>query len=130
MTPEPPKSPKPDEVKPTELDALIRFNGEMVENLFSLKVWNEIVFPLIKESIAGVSGDFRSGRYYHGSMTQNWKGENPVFVAGYQKALMDFYNHLHDFILAKDNLIKVKQLEQEEAKAPIYNPFLEVENDN
>jgi len=77
-----------------------------------------------------VSGAFRGDRYWHGSMTQNWKAENPVFIAGYQKALMDFYNHLHDFILAKEKLAQSKKEEELDKKAPIYNPFLEEAHDN
>jgi len=43
---------------------------------------------------------------------------------------MDFNNNLHDFILAKDKLIKDKTQEQLDRKAPLYNPFMEEENDN
>jgi len=126
VTPEPPKSPKqPAELKPTEAEALIKYNGELVESLFVSKPWTEIVQPLFEESIAGVSGRFTNGRYWHGTLTTNWKGENPVFVAGYQKALMDFHNHLHDFILAKNKIIQQKKSEQAEKTSPIYNPFLE-----
>jgi len=96
-----------------------------VEELFASTPWSEIVFPLLQESIAGVSGRFTNNRYWHGTLTTNWKDDNPLFVAGYQKGLMDFYNHLHDFILAKNNLAKEKKEKEAEKTAPIYNPFLE-----
>lgn len=76
-----------------------------------------------------MSGRFTSGRYWHGTLTSNWKAENPLFVAGYQKALMDFYNHLHDFVLAKDNLGKMKKSEEAEKKSPLINPFMEEFNE-
>lgn len=85
------------------------------------------MFPLIQESIAGVSGRFSNGRYWHGSLTTNWKDNNSLFVSGYQKALMDFYNHLDDFIKAKDKLIREKKDKEVEGK--LYNPFLEEEHE-
>ena len=130
MTPEQPKSPKVDkpELKPTSAEALIRRNGELVEELFASKPWQEIVQPLFEESIAGVSGRLTNGRYYHGTLTRDWTGNTSLFVAGYQKSLMDFWNHLHDFILEKDKLNLQKKLDIAEKKAPLYNPFLEEES--
>ena len=116
------------ETKPSSVEALIDFNGRLVEDLFSSRAWQDIAFPLLQESIAGVSGRFTSNRYWHGTLTTNWKDENPLFVAGYQKALMDFYNHLHDFILAKDNQILAKKNEEASKSAPLYNPFMEEED--
>jgi len=116
------------EDKPTSPEALIRYNGNLVEELFNSKPWQEIAFPLLQESIAGVSGRFTNGRYWHGTLTSNWKGENPLFVAGYQKALMDFFNSLQDFIAAREKLSQKKKEEALDRKAPIYNPFLEDDN--
>ena len=121
---------KVDKEKPVSPESLIRYNGELVEQLFSSKAWKEIVQPLFEESIAGVSGRFTNGRYWHGTLTSDWKGDNPLFVAGYQKGLMDLYNHLHDFIQAKEKLKSQKKLEELEKKAPIYNPFLEELNND
>jgi len=126
VTPELPKSPKQDkkeELKPTSTEALIRFNGELIEELFQSKAWTEIVFPLLQESIASVSGRFTNGRYWHGGLTTKWS--DSLFYAAYQKALMDFHNNLHDFIVAKDKLLLDKANEKAEKSAPIYNPFLE-----
>ena len=100
-------------------------NGKLIEALFISKAWTEIVFPLIQESIAGVSGRFTNGRYWHGTLTSNWKDDNPLFVAAYQKSLMDLHNNLHDFILAKDRLLESKKKEALESKGEVYNPFME-----
>lgn len=126
-TQEPPKSPPQDKAqdKPTSAEALIRFNGDLIESLFASHVWKELVLPVLHESVASVSGRFTNGRYWHGSLTTNWKDDNPLFVAGYQKALMDFNNNLHDFIVARNKLNENKKIEKEEKTAPIYNPFME-----
>ena len=134
-TPEPPKSPPPqdkkkDEVKPTSVEDLIHFNGELVEQLFSSKPWQEIAFPLIQESIAGVSGRLTNGRYHHGTLTRDWTANTSLFVAGYQKALMDFYNNLQDFVSAKDKQLASKAKSKADKAAPLYNPFMEEDSDN
>ena len=121
MTQDPQKLPNQD----NDTESLIRINGELIEELFLSKSWKEIVFPLLQESIAGVSGRYTNGRYWHGSLTTNWKDNNSLFVAGYQKALMDFNNNLHDFIVAKDKLFLSKKEEILAKEAPLYNPFLE-----
>ncbi len=127
-TQEQPKSPKQDRVGRTA-NELVRINGEMVEQLFASEPWSEIAFPLLQESIAGVSGRITNGRYYHGTLTRDWTGNNSLFVAGYQKALMDFYNNLHDFIMAKDKLLLEKKAEKSESTAPLVNPFMEEESE-
>jgi hypothetical protein len=111
--------------KPTSQEALIIQNGHLVEQLFSSRPWLEIAKPLLDESIAGVSGRFTNGRYWHGSLTTKWNEHTSLALAFYQKALMEFHNNLHDFITAKNNLIKGKKQEEEDKVAPIYNPFME-----
>ena len=86
--------------------------------------WKEIAFPLLQENIAGVSGRFTNGRYWHGTLTSNWKENTSVFVAGYQKALMDFNNMLHDFVVARDRAKDKLKSDELEKQAPLYNPFL------
>lgn len=127
-TPALPESPKLQD-KPSNPEVLIHNNGVMVESLFQSQVWKEIVFPVLQEQIAGVSGRFTNGRWWHGTLTTNWKENTSLFVAGYQKALMDFHNSLHDFIVAKDNLLKKKKDEESEKQAPIVNPFMEEDNE-
>ncbi len=122
--PEPPKSDK----QPKSIEDLIRHNGELIEKLFQSEVWIEIVFPTLQEAIAGVSGRFTNGRYHHGSLTRDLSLNTP-FLSGYQKALMDFYNHLNDFIVENNKLLLVKKQDRAEKEAPIYNPFME-EQDN
>jgi len=94
-----------------------------VQSLFNSQGWQEIAFPLLQESIASVAGRFTNGRYYHGELTRS--KENRDFNAGYQFALEEFTNRLHDFILAKEKLEQKKKEELEETKAPIINPFME-----
>lgn len=122
-TPEPPKSLPPQDNSSPE--ALIVQNGSLVEELFGSQVWQEIAQPLLAESIAGVSGRFTNGRYWHGTLTTDWKGEMPLFLAGYQKALMDYHNRLQDFVAKKHETLKKKKEEVADAKAPLYNPYLE-----
>ena len=88
-------------------------------------VWKEVVMPVLQESIASVSGRFTNGRYWHGNLTSDWKDNNSLFVAAYQKALMDFHNNLHDFIVVRDKLITEQKQEELERQAPLVNPFLE-----
>jgi hypothetical protein len=114
-----------------QAEVLIRQNGELVEELFRSKAWVEIVKPLLDEAIAGVSGRFTNGRFWHGTLTQKWDGNTSVAMAFYQKALMEFYNHLHDFIVAKDKMLADKKAEKEQAEAPLVNPMMEdYESDN
>ena len=111
--------------KPQSPEALIRHNGILVEQLFASEAWRDIAFPLLQESIAGVSGRFTNGRYWHGTLTTKWQGETLLFVSGYQKALMDFHNNLHDFIVAKNKQIEDRKKEEAEKKSPLVNPMME-----
>lgn len=108
-------------------EVLIEQNANLVESLFNSEAWKEIAFPLLQELIASVCGRFTNGRYYHGDFTRTENRKD--FQSGYQRALMDFNNNLHDFILAKNKVLENKKKEQEESKAPIYNPFMEEENE-
>ena len=111
--------------KPTEVENLIRYNGELVESLYISPVWTEIIEPLITEGIASVSGRKTNGRYYHGDITKPESRRD--FSAGYQKALMDFNNYLNDFVLEKNKLIKARKEEELDKESPLFNPFLEEE---
>ena len=127
-TPERVKSPKPPTVdsKPSSAEVLIRLNGELVESLYLSPVWTEIIQPLLLESVASVSGRLTNGRWYYGADSK--ASEDLQYLRGYKTALMDFQNRLNDFTLAKDRLIQKKKSEEEEKTAPIYNPFLEEED--
>ena len=126
MTQEQPRPPKQDKVAQAQSpEQLIVQNGLLVEELFQSKAWNEIVKPLLDEFISSVSGRFTNGRYWHGTLTKEWKAETPLFLAGYQKALMDFHNSLHDFVVAKNKISEEKKKATEEATGQVYNPFLE-----
>ena len=118
---------KPSQSQPVDQtpDQLIRSNGTLVENLFTNEGWVQIAEPLIAEYISGVSGRKTNGRYHHGTLTRDWSANTSVFVAGYQKGLMDFYNGLNDFIAAKNNLNEKVKVEAKVASAPFINPFME-----
>jgi hypothetical protein len=88
------------------------------------EVWRDIVLPLLLEQVAGVSGRYTNGRFHHGDLTRLPLGSGD-FLAGYQKALMDFNNGLHDFILAKNKLLLERAKEEDSKKQPYVNPFLE-----
>lgn len=103
---------------------LTRRNGKLVEALLESEVWRDILLPLIQEQIAGVSGRFTNGRYFHGDLTRLPIGSGD-FLSGYQKALMDFNNGIQDFILAKDKLLLERAKEEDGKKQPFINPFLE-----
>lgn len=109
--------------KPTAAEALLAYNAKLVEELFASEAWQDIVFPLLQESIAGVSGRFTNGRFYQGTLTRT--ASNPEQLRGYQLALEEFHNHLHDFILARNNIILNRREEEANKKAPLYNTFLE-----
>lgn len=133
-TPEPPKSPKPQDKKTdTKPDPnpeyLIIENGNLIEELFSSRPWQEIVKPLLDESVASVSGRFTNGRYWHGGLTTKWDGDNSLFYAAYQKALMDFHNNLHDFITLRDKTLDNRKTKEDEKHAPLVNPFMEDSNE-
>lgn len=100
-------------------------NARLVEELFSSRAWQEIAFPLILEMKASVSGRFTNGRFYQGDLTRT--DSNKEKLSGYQLALEEFHNRLHDFIQARDNLRKQKIEESLESKAPVFNPFMEAE---
>ena len=98
-------------------------NGDYVETLLDSYAWKEIVFPLLQESIASVSGRFTNGRFHQGSLTKSKMNRDEL--AGYQMALEEFNNRIHDFVVARDNL-RIKKIEEDyEKKAPIINPFME-----
>lgn len=115
-----PKSPPPQD-KPTDAEALIRFNGDLIESLISHQGWT-IVEDLIDEGIASVSGRKTNGYYYDGALTRG--GKNKDYLSGYQEALSQLYNRVKDFIIARDKMIKRKKDEEAMVKGEVYNPFL------
>lgn len=104
-------------------EQLIYQNGKMVEDLLLTTVWLNIIEPLLDETISSVSGRKTSGYYHHGSFTK--LQDDPRFLQGYQKAGMDIYNRIKDFVRAKDNLKRVKDEAEKETMRPMFNPFLE-----
>lgn len=118
-----PKVPITPPNKPNSPEALIRFNAELVETLFASPVWIEIVFPLLQESIASVSGRFTNGRFHQGTLTRS--KENPDILRGYQLALEEFHNRLHDFILMRDKIKESKKQAEQEKTGKIFNPMME-----
>lgn len=104
-------------------EQLIYQNGKMVEELLLSNVWLNIIEPLLDETISSVSGRKTSGYYHHGSFTK--LQDDTRFLQGYQKAGMDIYNRIKDFVRAKENLMRKKEEANNEAVRPMFNPFLE-----
>lgn len=75
--------------------------------------------------IAGVSGRFTNGRFYHGTLTRDIEKGQGGFLSGYQRALMDFSNNLQDFVDVRNKHAEKKKAEEFDKKAPMYNPFME-----
>jgi len=118
------KKEKPSEyAKPTNEDALILHNGNLVEELFSTIPWTEIAFPLLLESIAGVSGRFTNGRFFKGEFTRT--KDNHAWLSGYQCALEEFYNNLVAFVELRDKKSEDRREAELESRADFYNPFME-----
>jgi hypothetical protein len=111
--------------KPTQAEALIKFNGDLIESLISHEGWH-IVEELIDEGIASVSGRKTNGYYYDGELTRG--GKNKDYLSGYQEALSQLYNRIKDFIIARDKAIARKKDEEQYAKGDVYNPFLTEED--
>ena len=111
--------------KPTQAEALIKFNGDLVESLISHEGWH-IVEELIDEGIASVSGRKTNGYYYDGELTRG--GKNKDYLSGYQEALSQLYNRIKDFIITRDRAISRKKAEEQFEKGDVYNPFLEKED--
>ena len=111
--------------KPTQAEALIKFNGDLIESLIAHEGWH-IVEELIDEGIASVSGRKTNGYYYDGELTRG--GKNKDYLSGYQEALSQLYNRVKDFIITRDKAIRLKKAEEQYAKGEVYNPFLTEED--
>jgi hypothetical protein len=111
--------------KPSQAEALVKFNGDLVESLLQQPGW-VIVEELIDESIASVSGRKTNGYYYDGELTRG--GKNKDYLSGYQEALSQLYNRVKDFIIARDKMVARKKAEEQYAKGEVYNPFLTEED--
>jgi len=111
--------------KPSQAEALIRYNGDLVERLLAHEGWH-IVEELIDEGIASVSGRKTNGYYYDGELTRG--GKNKDYLSGYQEALSQLYNRIKDFIITRDRAISRKKAEEQFEKGDVYNPFLEKED--
>lgn len=111
------------------VEQLVIDNGTLVENLYQSEVWATIIEPYMQECVAGVSGRYTNGRWYHGTLTRDWTNHTSVFVAGYQKGLMDLFNGLNDFVAKKRELELKHKSEKIESHAPVTNPFMEEADD-
>lgn len=121
-TQELPKSLKQD--KPTTAEALIIFNGNLVEELISHPGWN-IVEELIDEGVASVSGRKTNGYYYFGDLERGSRSKD--YLTGYQEGLKQFYNRIKDYIRVRDKMLAQKKDDDVQSKAPFINPFMEEE---
>ena len=112
---------------PQSAEQLILRNAELVENLLKSEEWNTIVLPLLLESVAGVSGRYTNGRFYQGDFTR--ANKNYEWLAGYQCALEEFNNRIHDFLATRDKLIAQRKEEETNKNLPVVNSFLEELNE-
>lgn len=127
-TPAPKPSPAPQPKATPNPEALVIDNGNLVENLLNSQEWKQIAFPLLLEMVASVSGRYTNGRFYKGEFTKT-SSMNLDRQSGYQTALEDFNNNLHDFIVARNNLLTKKKTDEADKQSPIINPFLEDNNE-
>lgn len=117
---------KPQQQGKRSVEEQIIYNGELVAKLLGSEVWLDIVQPVLQESIAGVSGRFTNGYYYHGRITAKVEDANTIaFLAGYQKGLMDLSNHIYDFVSKKVAIEDARVKSKSEKDAPLYNPAAE-----
>lgn len=120
------ESPKPHD-KPKNPEALLIYNGNLIENLLSNEGWT-IIEDLIDEGVASVLGRKTNGYYYYGDMTRSQKSKD--YLTGYYEALTQLNNRIRDFIIERDKLVEKKKEEQKAKNQPYINPFLEELNDN
>ena len=123
-TPVLPKSPVPQD-KPSQAEALVKFNGDLIESLLSHQGWT-IVEDLIDEGIASVSGRKTNGYYYDGELTRG--GKNKDYLSGYLEGLSQLYNRVKDFVITRNKMVERKKAEEQYEKGEVYNPFLEKED--
>lgn len=74
-----------------------------------------------------MSGRKTNGYYHNGDLTRG--GKNKEYLTGYQEALTQLYNRVKDFITFRDNMINKQRQEESEKNAPVYNTFLESDNE-
>ena len=110
--------------KPSQAEALIKFNGDLIESLKTHQGWS-IVQELIEEGVASVVGRWTNGYYYDGELTRG--GKNKDYLSGYQEALSQLSNRIQDFVIARNKMIERKKAEEQYEKGEVYNPFLEKE---
>lgn len=106
-------------------ESLIRYNGELVEELLESEVYKDIIKPLLDESIASVDGKQINHKWLFGEFNKTINLTKLQFYSGYSIALKEFANRLISFIEAKNNLQIQKEEAKKEKHQPIINPFLE-----
>jgi len=106
-------------------EALIRHNGELVEEFLTSEVYLDIIKPVLDESIAGVDGKQVVNKWMFGEFNKSANMGRLQFLSGYSLALKEFINRIVSFVEAKNGLQAKKEAEKVEKKQPIVNPFLE-----
>lgn len=112
---------------PRDAENLIIQNGNLVEELLNTEVWKNIVEPVFIERVASVCGRFTNGRWIHGELTRS--KSDGQYLSGYQRAIMDIRNDIDDFVVAKNRQKERMAAEESSKNQPVYNPFLEDENE-
>ena len=106
-------------------EALIRHNGELVEEFLVSEVYLDIIKPVLDESIAGVDGKQVVNKWMFGEFNKSANMGRLQFLSGYSLALKEFINRIISFVEAKNGLQAKKEKEKVEKRQPIVNPFLE-----
>ena len=106
-------------------EALIRHNGELVEEFLVSEVYLDIIKPTLDESIASVDGKQVTNKWLFGEINKSVNLPRMQFLSGYSLALKEFANRIVSFVEAKDKLKVTKENEKLDRKQPIINPFLE-----
>jgi hypothetical protein len=118
-------SPRKAKAEERSREALIRYNGELMEEFLVSEVYLDIIKPVLDESIASVDGRQITNKWMFGEFNKGANIGRLQFLSGYSLALKEFANRLVSFVEAKHGLQVKKEEEKIEKKQPIVNPFLE-----
>jgi hypothetical protein len=118
-------SPRKAKAEERSREALIRYNGELVEEFLGSEVYLDIIKPVLDESIASVDGKQVSNKWLFGEINKSVNFPRLQFLSGYSLALKEFANRILSFIEERDKLQLRKLEEKIEKRQPIVNPFLE-----
>lgn len=106
-------------------ESLIKYNGELVKEFLESEVYQDIIKPLLDESIASVEGREVNKKWLFGEFNKTVNFSKLQFYCGYSLALKEFNNRIMSFIDAENELKNQKTEEKVAKSQPMVNPFLE-----